>query len=220
MKNNMFWAGLVLFLVFSTNIDAQFNAGIIGGVNIATFDAENDEISSRVLWGAGFILSYDLNENFSLQTEPMYLKKGGIREQQDDDPKLTLSQDYIEIPILLNFGYGEKSKFHLVAGPTFGFTISSELEADISGIMFEADIIDLTESIDVGLCFGGGFSTEISPGSLFLEVKYNMGLTNLSKTGTFTAKAGALEIQGDLDEDESEYKSRGIQILVGYKIPI
>ena len=209
-----------MLIFFNTYLNAQFKAGILGGVNIASFDVENDEISSRVLWGAGFILSYDLGAYFTIQTEPVYLKKGGIREQQDSDPKLTLSQDFIEVPILLNFGYGEKSKVHLIVGPTFGFTLSSDLEADISGIKFEADIIDLTESIDIGLCFGGGFSTEVSPGALFLEIKYNLGLTNLSKTGTFIAKAGGLELQGDFDEDESKYRNRGIQLFVGYKIPI
>ena len=66
---------IIVLIITSTSISfAQLNAGIIGGVNIASFDAENGEISSRALWGVGSVINYSFTDDFSIQAEPMYLK--------------------------------------------------------------------------------------------------------------------------------------------------
>ena len=220
MKNLLVPVIILTLLLLNSYSNAQIKVGIIGGINIASFHVNDDEISSRVLWGSGLIVNYGLSRYFSLQAEPIFLKKGGVKEQHELDPKLTLFQNFIEIPLLLNFNYGEISKIHLLAGPTIGFLLSSEMEVPLGDVVFEADLMDLTEKIDFGLCLGVGFSTEVSPGTLFAEIKYTLGLTNLAKTGTFTAKAGRLEVKGAFDAEESWYKSRGIQLFVGYKISI
>ncbi len=99
------------------------------------------------------------------------------------------------------------------AGPSVGILTSSRLEAEFSGIVFEADLMDNTEKIDFGLTFGGGFSFPIEFFTIFLEGRYTMGMTDLQKGGTFEATAGHLTIQGSLEEDD-KYKTLGLQILI------
>ena len=111
---------------------------------------------------------------------------------------------------------GSKNKAFIIAGPTIGLTLSSDLEADIDGIIFTADLKDLTETLDFGICTGVGFSFNVLSGNIFMQGKYTFGLTNLAKNGRFTAKAGHLELDAVLDEEESEYQTRGLQISVGY----
>ena len=219
---NVFIPLLTICFFLSSSLLAQFELGVSGGINIASFNVEDekDEVTSRTLWNIGAVVEYKLNNQFSIKAEPMYLKKGGILEESDNNAELKFDQSYLEVPIMLKFSIGEKNKVFLITGPTVGITLSSELEADLEGITFSADLKDLTESLDFGLGVGGGFSFAIYPGTLFFQGKYTFGLTNLAKDGTFTAKAGHLALDAELDEEESEYKSRGVQLSIGFTIPI
>jgi len=219
MKNLSFFFILILGLTLADKIHSQIDIGVIGGINIASFKADAD-VSSRWLWGAGLVFNYNFSDALSLQAEPMYLRKGGVQEQKDNDPKLTIDQSFLEIPLLLKYSFGEESKVYITAGPTIGYLLISDLKADINVFLFTADMKKLTETFDIGLCGGCGFSVPIQKNMLFFEVKYTYGLKNLAKTGTFSAKSGHLEIEGSIDEEESKYKSRGIQLMVGFLVPI
>ena len=219
MKNLRLVLILIFALSFYTNHYSQIDLGVIGGLNIASFKADTD-ISSRWLWGAGAVLDYNLGNNFSLRTEPMYLKKGGIQEQSDENPKLTIDQSFLEIPIFLRYSLGEETKLYFLAGPSIGILLSSDLEAYVNSYAFTADFKDLTENLDMGLCLGTGVSFPLDRYKLFFELKYMYGLTNLAKSGKFKAKSGHLELDGEFDEEESKYNSRGIQLLVGFAFQI
>ena len=219
---NVFIPLLTICFFLSSTLLAQFELGVSGGINMASFNVEDDEdeVTSRTLWNIGAVVEYKLNKQFSIKSEPMFIKKGGILEQSIEDPDLIFDQSYLEVPIQLKFSLGEKNNVFLIAGPSIGITLSSDLEADVDGIIFKADLKELTEALDLGLGIGGGFSLNIYPGTLFIQGKYTIGLTNLAKNGTFTAKAGHLELEAALDEEESKYKSRGFQISAGFTIPI
>jgi len=219
MKIKLILLTIIFTLTFITNVYSQIDVGIIGGINIASFDADAD-ITSKWLWGAGIVLSYKLSDNFSLQAEPMYLKKGGVQEQKGDDPKITVDQSFLEIPLLAKYNFGKETKFYLLAGPSIGYLLTSELEADLNGFLFTADMEKLTETIDIGICLGGGVSIPIETNTLFFQVEYTYGLTNLAKNGKFVAKSGHIELEGEFDEEESKYKSRGLQLLVGFTFPM
>lgn len=215
MKNLRTIFMVVIIFSIVPSIFAQVQLGVIGGINIADFKADVD-ITSRLLWGAGAVLDYNLGNNFSIRTEPMYLKKGGIQEQNDKNPKLNIDQSFLEIPILLKYSLGEETKYYFLAGPSMGILLTSDLEAYINTYTFTADMSDLTEKLDIGICLGTGISFPINKYKLFFELKYTHGLTNLAKDGKFKATSGHLELDGEFDEEESKYNSRGIQLLVGF----
>jgi len=222
MKNSLLYLLTIFILTTMSQTFAQFNVGIVGGINIASFEVEDEEeeITSRTLWNIGAVAEYKINNMFSIKTEPMYLKKGGISEETNNNPKLIFDQSFLEIPIMLKFSIGKQNNVFLITGPTIGIMLKSDLEAEVDGIVFTADLKDVTETFDFGLCAGGGFSFDIYPGTLFVQGKYTFGFTNLAKDGTFTAKAGHLELQEDLDAEESKYKTRGLQLSIGFTIPI
>lgn len=215
MKNLRIILTLIFTFCLSTSFYSQTDIGVIGGVNIADFKADTD-ITSRVLWGAGVFADFNLGKNFSLRTEPMYLKKGGIQEQSDENPKLTVDQAFLEVPVLLKYSLGKETEYYFLAGPSMGILLTSDLEAYVNTFTFTADFKDLTETLDFGLCLGTGVSFPIDKYKLLFEVKYTYGLTNLAKDGKFKATAGHLELDGEFDEEESKYNSRGIQLLIGF----
>ena len=206
MKNLKLFYMLIFSISYITTVYSQTNFGVIGGVNIADFKADTD-ITSRVLWGAGVFADFNLGNNFSFRTEPMYLKKGGIQEQSDENPKLTVNQSFLEIPIFLKYSLGDETKYYFIAGPSMGILLTSDLEAYVNTFTFTADFKDLTEKLDFGLCLGTGVSFPIDRYKLLFELKYTYGFTNLAKNGKFKATSGHLELDGEFDE--AAYQTEG-----------
>jgi hypothetical protein len=210
----------LLILIVNVTVYGQFNLGISGGLNNSTYYVENEDVTSRWLWHAGINAEYSLTDYLSLKAEPMLLKKGGIQEEQGNDPEFTFDQLFLEVPLFVKFSFGTANKAYLLAGPSIGFKLSSEFEAKINDILFTADLNNVTETIDFGIAVGGGFDFNIYQGKLFIETKYTWGLTNLAKDGTYIAKAGPLEIEQQLDAEVSKYNSRSFQISIGYAISL
>ena len=211
---------LILFLfVIVPSLSAQFYVGPLGGINVADVQME-DETSGIWTWGAGAVADYYCSENISLRAEVLYANKGTTIKAKNNDPEFNLRTSSIDIPLLFKYEFGTDRKLYLVAGPTFAYTLTSKLKTEINNIEFNADLKSLTEKIDIGATFGAGFNFPIKTGKIFFEARYNMGFTNLAKTGTFTAKAGHIEVTGQLEADESKFKSRGMYLMIGLSIAI
>jgi hypothetical protein len=82
--------------------------------------------------------------------------------------------------------------FRLQAGPQLGFLASAKSEVNDD----DTDVKDDFESIDLGLGLGVSY---INPVSDFgVDVRYNLGLSNVNKNGT------------------TDYFNRGVQVGVFY----
>ncbi len=219
MKRTLLLTILILTLGCINKVDAQFSAGLLGGMNYSDLKLDG-ETDNSFLWGAGFVLQYQLSENFSLVAEPMYVRKGAGIQPDNNTPRLDASLSFIETPVMLKYEFGESQKLYLLAGPVFGYLLTSKLEAKVNTFTLKADTKHITEKLEIGLTTGGGFSVPVSFGTIFLEGRYTYGFTNLAKTGTFTASAGPVSTQGALDENESKYQTIGIQVLIGAAIPL
>jgi hypothetical protein len=92
--------------------------------------------------------------------------------------------------------------------------LNSEISAEIDGINFQGDFSPVTRQFDFGVGFGAGISFEISPISIFLESRYSLGLTDLTKGGIFEVSAGPITLNGTVDPEDEAY-SRGIQFFTG-----
>ncbi|MCK5086227.1 MAG: PorT family protein [Melioribacteraceae bacterium] len=207
------------FLTITMTVNAQWDLGVIGGLNISTLEADAD-ISSQWNWGAGAVVDYYFTENIAVRVEPMYLIKGGIKEAENDDPRIDISLSVIEVPILFKYDFGTSDKFYLIAGPSIGYVLSNEIVADIQGFSFTADVTDLTEEIDFSAALGCGVSAPVGIAEIFIEAKYTYGFTNLQKGGTFEAESGPLKIQGEMDKEVDKYKTRGFQLMAGVTFPL
>jgi len=207
---------------------SKFSLGIIGGLNFADMhfpnqDADDQEISTRLGFGIGAVLDIRISEKIFARIEPMYLQKGGKVEEGSDpvnQPEGQINLSYIEIPLLIQYTFGNRIKPYLIAGPTLGYNLTSEIEFDLTGLKFKGDLKEVTETFDLGLTFGGGVQMLVGFGIIFLEGRYSYGLLNQRKSGTVTVSSNGLEFELDADKEDDKYTNRGFQLLVGVLFPL
>lgn len=222
MKKINFPVVALLALFIAPPAGAQVSVGITGGLNLATLngkdiDGSKIDFSGRTVFGIGGVLDIGLNENVALRIEPMYLQKGAKFHSEDQDLgniDVISKADYLEIPVFLKIALGTNSaRPYLFTGPSIGFNLSSKFAIEVPGLSVEADIKEVTKSIDFGLGFGGGLSFSMGNNTIFLEGRYTLGLTDIVDDGTF-------EFEGEQSELQADLKTRGFQIMGGVTFPL
>ncbi|TNE35152.1 PorT family protein [bacterium] len=182
--------------------------GVIGGINSSSLRIEpsdNFDVEGRTSFGAGLFMNIQANSILSLQITPMFVEKGAKARYDLNFLKYTeFKADYIEFPGLarLNFDAG-MLKPYVIAGPSLGFQLNSTY---LDGDGKEVDNSDDTKNIDISLVIGAGLEIELDNLSLFGQLTYNHGLSNIDNTdGTF-----------DITD---EIYTRAIGVYVGLSMP-
>ena len=205
----------------------KISLGIIGGINFATMhfpnsqDADDQRITTLPGFGAGAVLDIHLSKNLYARIEPMYLQKGGkIEEGQDaaNQPEGQIRTSSIEIPLLVQYAFGDKIQPYLIGGPTVGYNLKSEIEFDLTGLEFTGDMKDVTATFDLGITFGGGVQVPVRFGTIFLEGRYVYGLINQTTTGTTTVTSNGFQFDLSSDKEEDKHTNRGFQMFAGILI--
>jgi hypothetical protein len=198
---------LVALAVCSCGAFAQVSLIPKVGVNIAnaSIDDNRDFEGQSSLLGltAGLGISFALtsDEFLSIQPEILYSQKGWSAETSnvlggyDGNYRL----NYLEVPLLLkiNFG-GETVRAFVNAGPSFGYLLGGRVEgrANVLGIGTEIDeSLEFTDTpnplalnqldanrVEVGLNFGGGAGYSFGGKVLFVDVRYNLGLSDYNRS--------------------------------------
>ena len=202
---------LTVVAIFSLCYQAksELDLGVIGGVHSTTLNIEPSEdfdVEGRTAFGAGFFLNAHLNEVLSLQVTPMYLQKGGNARYDLNFLEYTeFRADYLEIPILLrlNFDAGMVQPY-IIAGPSIGFQLNSTY---LDGDGEEVDIADETKNMDISAVLGAGLEIELDNMSLFGQLTYSHGLSNLDNSDGF------------LDFTDEIY-TRSFGVFVGLSVPL
>lgn len=198
-----------VFLSMSHKATSQVDLGIIGGINSSSLQIEPSgdfDVEGRTTFGVGLFLNLQANDFIGLQVTPMFLQKGANAKIDFDFIDYTeYKADYLEIPILarLNFDAG-MLKPYLLAGPSLGFQLNSTY---IDGDGKEVDITDETKNLDFSLVLGGGLEIELENISLFGQLTYNHGLSNIDNS------------DGILNFTDEIY-TRSIGIYAGLSIPL
>lgn len=191
---------LVFFTLLPSPATAQepLTFGVKGGLNIAsvTVSASGFNVSpdSRPGVVVGAFMGADFHEYFGMQVEGLYVQKGATLNQFGLD--LDLRLDYIEIPILAraNIRLNEDTRFHVLAGPAFAFTVDKSF--DIEDLGFGFDTVEM-RSWDAGIAVGGAVTFR----RLVVDARYTFGLVNVNDTA----------------EEFLEVKNRAFALTVGWK---
>ncbi len=210
MKRILTLSAVALMAIAATANAAGMYGGIKAGVNFANA-SDIDNSSMRTGFQGGLFIGKDVSPQFGFRVEGLWVQKG-VKADEDVDTgsgtvtvETTTKLDYIEFPILFvyNLSNSENMGFNIFAGPTLGFNVGANAEADGYG---SVDIKDNIESFEFGAAIGAGLAKKMAGGkAITLDARYTLGATGAGK---------------DVPDGEDNPKNRGIGIMLGYQIPL
>jgi len=159
-----------------------------------------------------FILSVGRNKSNNL----VFFKVTDVVNQ----PEGQIRSSSIEIPLLIQYAFGNKIQPSISAGLTMGYNLKSKIEFDLTGLNFTGNMKDVTATFDLGITFGGGVQVPVGFGTIFLEGRYAYGLANQRTTGTTTVISDVYQFDLQSDKEEDKYTNRGFQLLAGILITL
>lgn len=216
---------MIISLLMNTTY-AQWSIGIMGGPNFADLEINfvdntitDYDVQSRTLFGVGGFFGIYLNEYLSIQLELMYVEKGGVFTQPSI-PDMRIKSNQIELPLILKAGIGENIRPYIIGGVFLSFVLDATVETELAGLSLEGDLTEILKKTEFGAVFGTGISIPVWKGSAFIEGRYALGLTNLNKGGNINLTNGNLLVAGPQTDPQDEIKTIGIQIMLGYQLPL
>lgn len=192
--------------------------GVKGGLNVANLSVDDPSDSdsgfdSQTDFLAGVFAQFTIGSVFAFQPEVLYSQRGA--KSRDDDPATKLNLNYIQLPLLLMARLGSRESPivpTLYAGPQVSFEMRCQVTGESEGVSLGLDCDDplldgelQTKKTEYGLVFGGGFEFLYSRLTVHLDVRYNLGLTNLNDSS---------------NASEVSVKSRVWSFMLGFGVPI
>jgi hypothetical protein len=220
-----FFVFTISFNVLSMNSGVGAKLGLsMGSLSGKAMGTMDSSLNKRMKTGlSGYGLAFmDLNNYIGAEVEVGFVMKGGKwTNKADDNQYITMNFNYLEIPLLI------KGKIPLgivkpmlYAGPTFGILLSSSASWHMGGTGFMSDttisIPDSTiNSTELGLAFGAGTTIDVGLGSLVVDLRYTLGLTNIPKATESDKKSTYY------NESNYNLKSGTLAIMIGFifKLP-
>ena len=150
------------------------NFGIKAGYNSSSVQiSDGADYDSKSGLHIGGLAHIHISSHFAVQPELVYSCQGG----ESGNTKLKLS--YINVPVLAQ--YMVNDGFRLQTGPQVGFLVTAKQK--IGNV--EVDVDDTFNAVDFSWVFGAGY---IFSSGLGIDVRYNLGLNNISDDSDFEAK--------------------------------
>ena len=186
---------IVLFLIFCNFSFAQNNLkfGINGGMTYSSFrgNPSVENFNSGIDFLTGFSFEYNLKERFSLIVNLNYDRKRASQSlytefiENPDDPgfygnvKIILKKQFITLPILVRYKFGNKNDFYINGGPFISYLLKSQLSNDYDNT--SSNETKNFKKIDYGLAFGIGKTFKLKNNNeISFEIRENLGLTDIS----------------------------------------
>jgi len=198
--------GVALFLanLSFSQVEVGFKLGYTNSGRTNTEDSEF--ASSKRISGLhlGIVGQFQLTPKMAIALEIDLQQKGESQEisitslggQQTYDTKYTIN--YLEVPLLFRYTVGSETRIYLNAGPFVGYALGGKIkgESTVNGqtILADGNIKygvapdnytgndfydnDTYNRLEVGIYLGGGILKELGVGSLILDARFGIGLTD------------------------------------------
>lgn len=198
----------------ASQVEAQSKSiglGLRGGLNLSTVSwspPPPEEISSKTGFHAGVVVALDLHEYFGIEIDGLYTQQGFNSTEPGTEAKL--SGAYIQVPLMAKGRYpvGSSVAIRIMGGPAIEFEVGCTVSGTVGGIEASFDCDDPLVVVERkktlwSLMFGGGLGINAGPATVFLDVLYDLGLTNLA-----------------LDSPDETVKSRTWMFSAGFSYPV
>jgi hypothetical protein len=196
---------LAISLLIPTALSAQTALGLRQGVAATTFSDKGNLYNDNEVtfsYTAGVFSTFSLNKSWAIQPEVNYVRKGRSNEtaELNTTTKTDFLVHYMQVPVLMQYRNDQLlnksgSVFYINAGPYAGFALSTQTcisETSEGGTLVP---IDDSEKTDWGAAFGIGFQTPIRGKDVRVDLRYDMGLTEIANQPTdYRTKALSLTI--------------------------
>ena len=215
-------------LLLVTYTFAQVSLGLKGGVNIANISTPEitlvniSDVKTNKSFTVGAVAEFGIANGFAIQTEVNYTKKGfiineGIPLELANIPlpigvKVTTDLNYIEVPILAKYNFGNgKVGGYVTAGPTMSYASNGRfrtaanffIDFNVVDQKFNFDDLNISK-FDIGASVGAGGTVNLGGMKLFVDARYTHGFNKLDNIPVI-----------DLD-----FKNRNFALTTGFLIPL
>jgi len=200
-------------------VNDGFSLGMKAGLDLSTWSNTDKIINAPAKkvtkpgFQGGFIGKVGFAKYFAFQFEMLLAQKGiKISETEENvTAKVWTTVNYLEIPLLFkaSFPVGPVVLYGNV-GPAFGIGLTAKLATDPDlglgqTIKFENGGL---QRFDFGLLFGTGVGFHIGNGEIFLDLRYDLGLTDINNVSSDVKK----------EADYTKNCNRNFGIAFGYLI--
>lgn len=208
VRQMLLMTGMIAMLVSGTMARAGTLVGVKGGVDWATIggtDASDNADHRTGFLGGGFVRC-DLNEQYGVQVEVLFVQKGfegDIHTVDGDVHPGKARLEYVDVPLefVARFEGTDKIGFQIFAGPSFNFSIKAEAETEDG---FENDD-GRTRNFEFGAVVGAGVEYRLSSLSILVEGRYSSGVTSFAE---------------DVAGQSVDVQNRVTAVMVGVGIPL
>jgi hypothetical protein len=184
MKLNAFVLALFLSLAAAAQSDPKF--GLKGGLNVSTINYSNNaEADYRTGFHLGALSHIHITPSFSLQPEVYYSSQGAKIPYNGNTMNLNLS--YVNVPVLLQYNFA--NGFRLQGGPQVGFLVG--VSDKVNDVEVNTYSTDNFKTVEVALPLGLSY---LGYSGLGVDVRYNIGLSNINKVTPPTAKNNVFQV--------------------------
>lgn len=196
---------IIVIIILSSNfiIAQNLSIGLRDGVSWSSITGrysfknfESTNIEKSLGHSFGLILNYQLSKSIILQTEINYEMKGFDFGQSlmGGGLKGNYSLNYLTVPIIAHFEIGKNVKYYGYTGVYFGFLIKAENYTSLTSLTTPGIVVyDLSydptnvfNKYEFGGLVGLGVKFPLCEKVyLFIDTRYNFGLTKAAKNTDF-----------------------------------
>ena len=171
---------------FNSNANnSRFEIGLLGGVNVSTFNLEkienNNDLKMRSGFSGGILLRYVFDENFSVEPAAIYSMMGGKIYSASGDH--VYKYNWINIPLIVNmtFPMHDIIRPRLFMGPELGIILDADEEVTAAGgNSISIDVKNKIKKPNFCMVFGAGIDYALGTNNLEIEFRYNVGLNDIN----------------------------------------
>lgn len=175
---------LALFILFSSVTSAQkkdYKTETYYGLNFSVTGSKvnfTPSVDQNYIQGynGGVIFRYISAKSLGVQAELNYSQRGW----SESNGLFTRQLDYIELPFMTHFNFGNKFRFFFNIGPKIGYLISEKTLVDLTTSSTEIQhITDADNAFDYGFCSGLGFLLNVKGQVFQLEGRANYSMNDV-----------------------------------------
>ncbi|MBY0369821.1 PorT family protein [bacterium] len=180
----------VFLLAASASGETGVKVGLQAGVALTNLNPPSGVSASNIAgFTGGIAVDVPMNENLSLRPEALFTQRGSTIVEGGSG-NVTARVNALDVPIFLRINFGEGIRANIFGGPNFTFNLSNSLVAEAGGnagaVTFDP------KTVDFGVAFGAG----VDLGPVFVNLRYMLGLLNVSNTGASWESRGFLLLAG------------------------